>query len=139
MRALATGFKDFIMRGNVIDLAVAVVIGAAFTSVVNSLVADLFTPLIGAIIGEPDFGGLSFTIRESEFFYGNFLNALIAFLSVAAVIYFIVVVPIKRFEERRQRGNVEDDPLRKCPECVSDIPKQATRCAFCTAQVTPAL
>jgi large conductance mechanosensitive channel len=138
VRALFTGFKDFIMRGNVVDLAIAVVIGTAFTALVTTVVSGIFTPLIAAIVGEPSFANLSFTINGSEFLYGAVINALITFLSVAAVIYFVVVVPLSKLEERRQQGRVEDDPLRKCPECVSDIPREATRCAFCTAQVTPA-
>ena len=132
------GFRDFILRGNVVDLAVAVVLGAAFGAVVASLVADLLTPLIGAIIGKPDFGALSFTINESRFRYGNFLNALIAFLSVAAVIYFFVVTPLNRLTERLKPGKPVDTPTRSCPECESDIPVTARRCAFCTSEVGPA-
>ena len=125
------GYKEFISRGNVIDLAVAVVIGAAFTALVNSIVSDLLTPVIAAIIGEPDFSALSFTIRGSEFTYGNFINALIAFLSVSAVVYFFVVVPLNRLK------GAEEETHRDCPECLSEIPNGATRCAYCTAQVSP--
>ncbi|MCB0857914.1 MAG: large conductance mechanosensitive channel protein MscL [Solirubrobacterales bacterium] len=125
------GYKEFISRGNVIDLAVAVVIGAAFTALVNSMVADLLTPVVAAIFGEPDFSALSFTINGSEFTYGNFINALIAFLSVSAVVYFFVVVPINRLK------GLEEDTHRDCPECLSEIPVKATRCAHCTAEVTP--
>ena len=131
------GFRDFILRGNVVDLAVAVVIGAAFGAVVKALVENLITPLIGAIIGEPDFGGLSFTIRDSVFGYGNVINALITFLSVAAVVYFFVVNPMNLIQERLKPGKPVDEPTRGCPECLSDIPRAARRCAFCTAQVTP--
>lgn len=126
------GYKEFISRGNVIDLAVAVVIGAAFTALVNSIVADLLTPVIAAIIGEPDFSSLSFAINGSEFTYGNFINALIAFVSVSAVVYFFVVVPLNKLKGE------EEETHRECPECLSEIPNQATRCAYCTAQVTPA-
>ncbi|MBN8870665.1 MAG: large conductance mechanosensitive channel protein MscL [Solirubrobacterales bacterium] len=125
------GYKEFISRGNVIDLAVAVVIGAAFTALVNSMVADLLTPIIAAIIGEPDFSALSFTIRGSEFTYGNFINALIAFLSVTAVVYFFVVTPLNHLKRD------EEASTRECPECLSEIPNKATRCAHCTAEVTP--
>ncbi|ABW16557.1 MULTISPECIES: large conductance mechanosensitive channel protein MscL [Parafrankia] len=106
------GFKEFLLRGNVVDLAVAVVIGTAFTAVVTSLVANLFTPLIAAIIGKPDFAQLTFTINNSVFYYGRFLNSLIAFLSIAAVIYFVVVAPVSRINERRRRGQTSplDDP-----------------------------
>lgn len=128
------GFKDFITRGNVVDLAVAVVLGAAFGAVVSSLVADMLTPLIAMIVGEPDFGALSFTLNDSQFSYGNFLNALFAFISVAAAIYFFVVVPMNKMAERR--GD-EDATARDCPECLSVIPAAATRCPQCTAQITP--
>ncbi|CAI7973931.1 Large-conductance mechanosensitive channel [Frankia sp. Hr75.2] len=106
------GFREFLLRGNVVDLAVAVVIGTAFTAVVTSLVANLFTPLIAAIIGKPDFAQLTFTINNSVFYYGRFLNSLIAFLSIAAVIYFVVVAPVSRINERRRRGQTSplDDP-----------------------------
>ncbi|MEJ7891982.1 MAG: large conductance mechanosensitive channel protein MscL [Solirubrobacteraceae bacterium] len=132
------GFRDFILKGNVVDLAVAVVIGTAFAAVVAALVAGIVTPLIGAIFGEPSFGDLTFTINESEFLYGAVINALITFLSVAAVIYFVVVTPINRITERLKPGKAVDQPTRSCPECISDIPCIARRCAFCTAQVTPA-
>ncbi len=130
------GFREFISRGNVIDLAVAVVVGAAFTALVTSLVEDLLTPVIAAFIGEPDFSALSFTINGSEFLYGSFINALIAFLSVAAAVYFFVVVPVNMLNERRKSD--EESTHRDCPECLSEIPSAATRCAHCTAQVSPA-
>jgi large conductance mechanosensitive channel len=128
MRMLS-GFKDFISRGNVVDLAVAVVIGTAFAALVASLVADLLTPLIAAIIGEPDFSDLSFTINGSVFSYGNFINALITLISVAAAIYLFVILPLEKIKERR--GPV-DPGIKECPECLSEIPSAATRCAHCT-------
>ena len=131
-------FRDFVLRGNVVELAVAVVIGAAFGAVVASLVENLITPLIGAIGGEPDFGALSFTINDSKFGYGAFLNALISFLLIAAVVFFLVVRPLNKLMDRLKPGKPVDNPTRACPECVSDIPVQARRCAFCTAEVTPA-
>ena len=131
-------FRDFVLRGNVVELAVAVVIGAAFGAVVASLVENLITPLIGAIGGEPDFGGLTFTINGSKFGYGEFINALLSFLIVAAVIFFLVVRPLNKLMEKLKPGKPVDNPTRACPECVSDIPVQARRCAFCTAEVTPA-
>lgn len=129
------GFRDFIARGNVIDLAVAVVIGVAFGVVVTSLVADLITPLIAAAFGEPDFSALSFTINGSELRYGSFVNALIAFLSVAAAIYFLVVTPINAIE--RHRHGPDGAKTRDCPFCVSPVPVAAQRCAFCTSELPP--
>lgn len=129
------GFKDFISRGNVVELAVAVVVGVAFTALVTSLVEDLLTPVIAAIIGKPDFSDLTFTINDSVFRYGNFINAVIAFLSVAAAVYFFVVVPMEKLNERRAKG--EDDTTKKCPECLSEIPVEARRCAFCTVELRP--
>jgi large conductance mechanosensitive channel len=131
------GFRDFILRGNVVDLAVAVVIGAAFGAVVTAFVQNIVTPLIAAIIGKPSFGQLHFTINDAVFGYGNVLNALIAFLSIAAVVYFFVVQPMNVLQERLKPGKPVDEPTRSCPECLSDIPRQARRCAFCTAQITP--
>ena len=126
-------FKEFLFRGNVVDLAVAVVIGAAFTAVVNSLVADIFTPLIAAIFGTQDFSSLTFTINGSTFSYGLFLNALIAFLMVALVIFFLVIKPMNMMMARKKAGQVPADPTTKiCPECLSEIPVAARRCAFCT-------
>ncbi|MFI0424049.1 large conductance mechanosensitive channel protein MscL [Spongiactinospora sp. 9N601] len=131
-----SGFKKFLMRGNVIELAVAVVIGAAFTSIVNSFVEDLLTPLISAFGGLPDFKGLTLTVGESVFRYGEFINALISFAIVAAVVYFLVVSPYERLSARFRRAEVST--TRECPECRSEVPKAATRCAFCTVQLTPA-
>lgn len=127
------GFRDFIARGNVIDLAVAVVIGTAFGAVVASLVADLITPLIAAVAGEPDFSELTFDINDSEFRYGSFVNALIAFLSVAAAIYFLIITPLNAVE-RRLHGP-EGAKTRDCPHCLSAVPVAATRCAFCTSEL----
>ena len=131
-------FKDFILRGNVVDLAVAVVIGAAFGVVIAALVKDIITPIIAAIFGKPDFSSLSFTIHKSHFLYGDFINAIITFVTVAAAIFFLVVKPLNYLTERRRRSVAEPDSTdRQCPECLSTIPKAATRCAFCTAQVAP--
>ncbi len=132
------GFRDFILRGNVVDLAVAVVIGAAFGAVVTAFVENIVTPLIAAIVDKPSFGDLHFTINSAVFGYGNVINALITFLSIAAVIYFFVVQPMNIVQERLKPGKPVDEPTRSCPECLSDIPRAASRCAFCTAQVTPA-
>jgi large conductance mechanosensitive channel len=129
------GFRNFILRGNVVDLAIAVVIGVAFTAVISALVKDIFTPLIAAIVGKPDFSALTFTINDSSFLYGDVLNAVIAFLAVAAVIYFVVVVPMNRLAERRTKTAV-DVTTRECPECLSTIPKAARRCSFCTSDVS---
>jgi large conductance mechanosensitive channel len=131
-------FRDFVLRGNVVELAVAVVIGAAFGAVVAAFVKDIVTPIIGAIGGEPDFSGLSFTINGSKFLYGDFLNALIAFLMIAAVVFFFVVRPLNALMARLKPGKPVDSPTRSCPECISDIPVSARRCAFCTAEVSPA-
>lgn len=129
-------FKKFILRGNVVDLAVAVVVGAAFTAVVNAFVKDLVTPLIAALGGEPDFSSLSFTINGSKFMIGDFINVLISFLIVAAVIFFFVIQPINKLSEISNRNKTPEDPTeKKCPECLSTIPKAAKRCAFCTAKI----
>jgi len=130
------GFKQFILRGNVVDLAVGVMIGAAFSAVVSSLVSNVLTPLIGAIIKTPDFSELSFTINGSVFTYGLFLNALISFLIVALAIYFFVVTPVNALISRSKKGVPEDPTNKKCPECLSEIPIQATRCAHCTTKLS---
>ena len=131
-------FKQFLLRGNVIDLAVAVVIGAAFGAVVTALVEDLVTPLIAAIGGQPDFSGLDFTINKSRFLYGAFLNSLISFVVIAAVIFFFVIKPVNVLIERARREPPADPTTMKCPECLSEIPIGARRCAFCTAQIATA-
>ncbi|MEO8862892.1 MAG: large conductance mechanosensitive channel protein MscL [Candidatus Saccharimonadales bacterium] len=129
-------FKKFITHGNAVDLAVAVVVGAAFGAVVTAMVKDLLTPLIAAIAGQPDFSALTFTINGSNFMYGNFLNALIAFLSVAAAVFFFVVQPINKLQELSKRNKTADDPTdQKCPECLSTIPKKARRCMYCTSVI----
>jgi large conductance mechanosensitive channel len=128
-------FRDFILRGNVVELAVAVVMGAAFGAVVASLVENLLTPLIGAVGGQRDFSNLAFTVNGSRFGYGAFLNALISFLLIAAVVFFGVVKPLNTLMARLKPGKPVDAPTRPCPECLSDIPVPARRCAFCTADV----
>ena len=128
-------FRQFILRGNLVDLAVAVVIGTAFTAVVTALVADLITPLIAAVTGDPDFSGLSFTINGSEFRYGHFLNALLTFVLVAAVLFFLVVKPVNALMRALEPGTAVDQETRNCPECLSSIPSEARRCAFCTSEV----
>jgi large conductance mechanosensitive channel len=127
------GFKAFLLRGNVVDLAIAVVIGVAFTAVITAFVKDLVTPLIAAIGGKPDFAGLYFTVNNSKFLYGDFLNVIIAFLIIAAVIYFLVVLPYQAFTERSRKEPPADPTTKKCTECLSEIPKDARRCAFCTS------
>lgn len=126
------GFREFILRGNVVDLAVAVMIGAAFGAVVSALVKDLLTPLIAAIVGQPDFSAIQFTVNGSKFLVGDFINALVAFLMVAVAVYFFVVTPMNVIQARRRRGEVPPDPTtKKCPECLSEVPIAARRCAFC--------
>ncbi len=129
------GFKKFLLRGNVVDLAVGIMIGAAFVTVVNAFVKGLLTPLIAAIGGQPDFANLYFTINGSRFLYGEFINALISFLIVALVLYFLIVLPFTTLMERMRRQPPADPTTRKCPECLSTIPVSARRCAFCTSQL----
>lgn len=131
------GFRAFLLRGNVVDLAVAVVIGAAFGTVVTALVKDIITPIIAAFGGTPDFSGIYFTINNSRFLIGDFINAVIAFVIIAAVIYYFVVLPVNALIERSRREPPADPTTRKCPECLSEIPIGARRCAFCTAQLEP--
>lgn len=131
------GFKQFMLRGNVIDLAVAVVMGAAFGAVVNALVKDVITPLIAAIVGKPDFSAIKFTIHGSSFPIGDFINALVSFVLIGAAIYFFVVMPMNQLLARMRRGEAAPDPTtKKCPECLSEVPIAARRCAFCTSQLT---
>jgi large conductance mechanosensitive channel len=127
-----SGFKTFLLRGNVVDLAVGVVIGIAFGVVVTAFVKDLVTPLIAALVGKPDFSALTFTINNSKFTYGDFINAVLAFLIVAAVIYFLVVVPYTALVARSRKELPADPTTKKCTECLSEIPIDARRCAFCT-------
>jgi large conductance mechanosensitive channel len=129
------GFGKFLMRGNVIDLAVAVVIGGAFGAVVTALVKDLITPLIAAVFGKPDFSALFFAINSSKFTYGDFINAVVNFIFVAAAIYFFVVTPMNAITTRFGPKAEEPPALKECPECLSEIPEAAKRCKFCTAQV----
>jgi|SRR5689334_434491 len=129
-------FKAFLLRGNVVDLAVAVVIGAAFGAVVTALVKDLLTPLL-AIPGKTDFSSLHFEINHSIFAYGDFINVLISFLSIAAAVFFFVVKPVNALMARRKTEPDVDSTTRECPECLSSIPNAARRCAFCTAEVAP--
>ena len=128
-------FRQFILRGNLVDLAVAVVIGAAFGAVVTALVADLVTPLIAAIGGKPNFAGLSFTVNKSHFLYGAFVDSLFAFLVIALVVFYFVIKPVNALMNRRRTEPEVDQPTRECPECLSQIPVAARRCAFCTSEV----
>lgn len=132
---MITEFKTFLLRGNMLDLAVAVVIGAAFGAVIAAFVEDLITPLIAALFGQPDFGGLTFTLNRSVFRYGDFINAVITFVLVAAAVFFFVVVPLNRLLARSKRESPADPTRRKCSECLSEIPVGARRCAFCTSPV----
>ncbi|MQA01075.1 MAG: large conductance mechanosensitive channel protein MscL [Dehalococcoidia bacterium] len=135
---MASEFKQFLLRGNVIDLAVGIVIGVAFAAVVTSFVGDLLTPLIAAIFGEPDFSALTFEINNSVFRYGAFINALISFVTIAAAIFFFVVRPVNALIARSRREPTPDPTTRKCPECLSEIPVDARRCAFCAVEVASA-
>ena len=131
-------FHQFLLRGNVVDLAVGVVIGVAFGAVVSALVADLLTPLVAAIFGSHDFGGLTFTIHRSQFLYGDFINKVIAFVGIAAAVFFFVVRPVNALMARRRTEPPVDATTRQCPECLSEIPVEARRCAFCTSEVAAA-
>jgi large conductance mechanosensitive channel len=132
-----SGFRAFLLRGNVVDLAIAVVIGAAFGAVVTAFVRDIITPLIAAIGGKPNFASLSFTINHSRFLYGDFINFLIAFIIIAAVIYYFVVVPYNRVMNRF-KPQPEPAPTRECPFCTSSVSQAATRCPFCTSELQAA-
>jgi large conductance mechanosensitive channel len=129
------GFKKFLLRGNVVDLAVAVVIGTAFGLVISAFVKDIITPIVAAFAGQADFSSLSFTIHKSHFRYGDFINVLLGFVIIAAVVYFFVVVPINRLMDRFKPAPDEPTPTRDCPHCVSSIPTTAAVCAFCTRDV----
>jgi large conductance mechanosensitive channel len=130
------GFKQFLLRGNVVDLAVGIVIGAAFAGLVSAIVKDLLTPLIGAIAKLPDFSTLSFTINGSKFMYGELVNALLAFVIASASVYFLVVLPINKLMTSVKK--MPDPTTRKCSECLSDVPLEAARCKFCTAPLARA-
>jgi large conductance mechanosensitive channel len=132
-----TGFKQFLLRGNVIDLAVAVVVGGAFGSVVSALVKDFLTPLIAAIGGQPDFSALTFTLNGSRFAYGDFLNSVLSFLIISAVVYYLVVLPVNLLVARSAKSSTPAAEVRRCPECYSEIPQQARRCPCCTSELTP--
>ncbi len=133
-----SGFKKFLLRGNVVDLAVAVVIGAAFGAVVTALVKDIITPILGIFGGLPDFAAWVIVINGSKFLIGDFINAVLAFIVLALIIYFLVVVPVEKLMERFKPAPVAaPDTTRECPHCLSKIPKAASRCAFCTAEVDP--
>jgi large conductance mechanosensitive channel len=127
------GFRDFVLRGNVVDLAVGVVIGAAFGTVVSAFVKDLLTPLIAALVQKPDFSGFSFELHGSKFLYGDFVNAIISFLLIAAAVYYFVVLPVNHLMKKFEKQALPDK--KKCPECQSDIPVAAKRCGFCTQPV----
>ena len=128
-------FKAFLLRGSVVDLAVAVVVGAAFKSIVDALVADFITPLVAAIGGNADFSTLHFTINNSTFRYGDFFNQVISFVIIAAVVFFLIVTPMNALLARARREPPADPTSKKCPECLSEIPLDARRCAFCTSQL----
>jgi large conductance mechanosensitive channel len=129
------GFKKFLLRGNVVDLAVAVIIGAAFGALVSAFTTDLLTPIIAAIAGKPNFASLQFTIHHSAFLYGAFLNAVITFVILAAVVYYFVVLPIGALLDRYKPAPDEPTPTADCPHCMSSIPMVASVCAFCTRDV----
>jgi large conductance mechanosensitive channel len=127
-------FKAFLLRGNVVDLAVGIVIGAAFGALVTALVADFITPLIAAIFGQHDFSALFFTLNGSKFTYGHFINAVLAFLFIAAAVFYFVVLPVQALMARSRKEPPADPTTKKCPECLSEIPLEAKRCAFCTSE-----
>jgi large conductance mechanosensitive channel len=131
-------FKQFILRGNLIDLAVAVVIGLAFGAVVTSFVGNIITPLIAAIIGRPDFSNLTFTINHSTFHYGAFINALISFVVIAAVVFFFVIKPVNAFMRRTGMAPPPDPKMKDCPECLTEVPEKARRCPHCTSSLLEA-
>ena len=132
---MAGGFKQFLLRGNVVDLAVGVVVGAAFGGVVTALTKDLLTPLIAAAVGKPDFSAIQLTVNGSKFLVGDFINAVVSFVLVAAAIYYLVVLPVNALVSRAHREPPADPSTKKCPECLSEVPIGAKRCAFCTSQL----
>jgi large conductance mechanosensitive channel len=134
-----TEFRQFLFRGNLLDLAVAVVIGTAFVALVKALVDDLITPVIAAVFGKPDFGGLHFTVNGSVFLYGDFLNAVLTFVLIAAAVFFLIVKPANVLMARRASAQEQETPSRECPECLSIIPAAARRCAQCTSELAPAV
>ena len=132
-----SGFQKFLLRGNVVDLAIAVVIGVAFGAVVTALVKDIITPIIGAFGGLPDFSAWVVIINGSKFLIGDFINAVISFIVIAAVVYYLVVLPVQKLMERYQPTPAAPESVRECTYCLSKIPKAATRCAYCTSEVKP--
>ncbi len=134
---MAGGFKQFLLRGNVVDLAVGVVIGAAFGGVVTALTKDLLTPLIAAAVGKPDFSAIQLTVNGSKFLVGDFINAVVSFVLIAAAIYYLVVLPVNALVSRAHKEPPADPSTKKCPECLSEVPIGAKRCAFCTSQISP--
>jgi large conductance mechanosensitive channel len=130
-------FKAFLLRGNLVEIAVGIVIGVAFTAVVTAFVGDLVTPLLAAVGGQPNFGTLTFTINKSHFFYGAFIDSLFAFFLIALVIFFLVVKPVNGLIARSRTSGTPDPTTRNCPECLSEVPVAARRCAFCTAEIEP--
>ncbi|TAN33681.1 large conductance mechanosensitive channel protein MscL [bacterium] len=130
-----SGFKTFLLRGNLVDMSVGIVIGVAFGTVVTAFVKDVITPIIAALVGQPDFSGLYFTINNSRFLFGEFINAVVAFLIVAAVLYFLVVAPYARLRSRFETPPVPEPAKKECPRCLSAIPVGASRCAFCAADL----
>ncbi len=135
---LAREFKQFLLRGNVVDLAVALILALAFFAVVSAFIADLITPLIAAIFGQPDFADLTFTVNNSVFRYGHFINVVIAFILIAAVLFFFVVKPVNALISRSRKEPPADPTTRKCPQCLSEIPIGARRCPYCTSEIPPA-
>lgn len=137
MGKVAKDFKQFLLRGNVVDLAVAVVIGSAFGAMISSFVKDIITPLIAAIVGKPDFSRFFFTIHNSQFMYGDFINAVVSFLLIATVIFFFIVLPINTLVSKARKQPPADPTTRKCPYCISVVPIDARRCAYCTSELHP--
>jgi len=133
---MAGGFKQFLLRGNVVDLAVGVVIGAAFGGVETAFTKDLLTPLIAAVMGKPDFSAIQFTVNNSKFPVGDFINAVVSFLIIATAVYYLVVLPVNALVSRARKEPPADPTTKKCPECMSEIAINAKRCAFCTSQLT---
>lgn len=138
MQGLLKEFRTFLLRGNMVDLAVGVVVGVAFGAVINALVKDLITPLVAALAGKHDFSTLSFTVNGSQFLYGDLFNALITFVTVAAAVFFFVVKPVNTMTARWKADPPVDATMRRCPECLSEIPRAARRCSSCTVEVAPA-
>lgn len=130
---MAGGFRQFLLRGNVVDLAVGVVVGAAFGSVVTAFTKDLLTPLIAAVVAKPDFSAIQFTVNGSKFLLGEFVNAIVSFVIIAAAVYYMVVLPVNALVSRSRKEPPADPTTQKCPQCLSEIPIGAKKCAFCTS------